>query len=158
MNFQGNSYGQDDKFRARALVHGWTWSRSMSGLPPEMGTEMAKNWDLASPGRGARKRNKWPENGSKMEFRAIFPLFGTIFPDSLGEAKICFSAIFVPGRGPKMDLYQVHGIAMDHALWPCFQGISVKTTEQAPKRNCVTKTLPNFRVNVLVRFLVSLVN
>ena len=52
---------------------------------------MAEKWILASPekwgkngpenGRKmARKmEKKWPENGSKMEFRAIFPIFRAIF-------------------------------------------------------------------------------
>ena len=54
----------------------------------------------------AKKWQKWPENGSKMEFRAIFPTF---LP---GEAKIHISAIFVSisGRRPKMDLHQVYRI------------------------------------------------
>ena len=61
-----------------------------------------------------------PENGKKgpklaqNEISDHFPIFRTIFPQFPSEAKIHFSAIFVPisGRRPEMSLYEVHGIPM----------------------------------------------
>ena len=87
---------------------------------PKWGRKWRKNgfWhDLKNGGKMARKMGKmaqkmekiWHENGSKMEFRAVFRIFRAVFPPFSGPWS---KSTFVPisGRRPEMDLYQVHGI------------------------------------------------
>ena len=68
---------------------------------------------------GPENEKNGPENGKnspkmvrKWNLGPFFSFSGPCFPHFSGEAKIHFSAIFVPisGRRPEMDLYQVHGI------------------------------------------------
>ena len=60
----------------------------------------------------ARKMEKQPENGSKMEFGPIFPIFRPMFPPFFRRGQNPVFGHFRPhsGRRPEMDLYQVHEI------------------------------------------------
>ena len=85
-------------------------------LRPENGRKMAFGLTEKKTGKWVKMaRNSIFElfSGHVFHFRGHFSHFpGHFSPISSGDAKIRFSAIFVPisGRRPEMDLYQVHGI------------------------------------------------
>ena len=101
-------------FRAGGPKWGWKWPKN--GFWPR----------LKNGGRMARKMGKMARNSIFEPFWAhFFPFSGPFFsfsgpfsPHFPGEAKIHFSAIFVPisGRRPEMDLYEVHGIPTTSSL------------------------------------------
>ena len=89
---------------------------------PKWGRQWPKNGFWPHPKNGgnmAGKLEKRAEIPFSNHFRAIFFPFPGLFSPFSGEAKIQFSAIFVPisGRKPEMDLYQVHGIPSQNTLF-----------------------------------------
>ena len=103
------------RFLASSFGVPWTWYIDpFRASRPKWGRKRPKNgfWPhLKNGGKMARKMRKMArkmENiARKWNFGPFFPFSGPCFPHFSGEAKIHFSAIFVPisARRPEMDLY-----------------------------------------------------